>query len=111
MGLNLQLGDGQDAAYLWCKRRRSTRAAPQSMDVMGPFIVVVRIRRARRPPQMRAFEVHIVLPARECATPSVRDVVASVLTLVRSQSRAQPPRPGRPGRKGLAKSREQSALR
>lgn len=111
MGLNLQLGDGQDAAYLWCKRRRSARAAPQSMDVVGTFVVVVRIRRARRPPQVRAFEVHIVLPAGQWAAPSVLDVVASVLTLVRSHPRAQPRRPGRPGRKGLAKSREQSALR
>nr|XP_019570625.1 PREDICTED: tumor suppressor ARF-like isoform X3 [Rhinolophus sinicus] len=67
------------------------------MDVVGTFVVVVRIRRARRPPQVRAFEVHIVLPAGQWAAPSVLDVVASVLTLVRSHPRAQPRRPGRPG--------------
>ncbi|ELK15813.1 Cyclin-dependent kinase inhibitor 2A, isoform 4 [Pteropus alecto] len=75
------------------------------------FLVTVRIRRSRGPPQVRAFVVQFPRPAGEWASPGVRAAAALVLTLVRSQRRAQQPHSGGPGRKGLEKSRAQSALR
>nr|KAF6483603.1 cyclin dependent kinase inhibitor 2A [Rousettus aegyptiacus] len=61
------------------------------------FLVTVRIRRSCGPPQVRAFAVQFAQPAGEWASPGARAAAALVLTLVRSQRRAQQPHPGRPG--------------